>query len=157
MTLQKIKETVNEFYGIDITNNSRKATVVQGKQIYSYLAKKHTMYPLDVIGGILNLNHATIIHHVKSAEWFIQYDKDFKERLETIENSMGFDPNNTRRLITESNHVQRLEDLIAVISKRHERSKKNVHNKRKQITRLQKENQRLKALVEDLELKTITL
>ena len=60
MIIEKIKQET----GIDVTIKSRKREQVEMKTLASYLFRQKGL-SLHQIGKELNLNHATIIHHLK--------------------------------------------------------------------------------------------
>ena len=67
MIIEKIKQET----GIDVTLKSRKREQVEMKTLASFLFREKG-YSLTQIGKKLNLNHATIIHHLKIYETVIQ-------------------------------------------------------------------------------------
>lgn len=77
MIIEKIKQET----GIDVTLKSRKREQVEMKTLASYLFRQRG-YSLTQIGKELNLNHATIIHHLKIYPMI----KHYNERVEEIEN-----------------------------------------------------------------------
>jgi hypothetical protein len=76
MIIEKIKQES----GIDVTIKSRKREQVEMKALASYLFKQRG-YSLTQIGKKLNLNHATIIHHLKIYPMI----KHYNERVEELE------------------------------------------------------------------------
>jgi hypothetical protein len=76
MIIEKIKQES----GIDVTIKSRKREQVEMKALASYLFRQRG-YSLTQIGKELNLNHATIIHHLKIYPMI----KHYNERVEYLE------------------------------------------------------------------------
>jgi hypothetical protein len=66
--------------GIDVTIKSRKSEQVEMKALASFLFRQRG-YSLTQIGKELNLNHATIIHHLKIYPMI----KHYNERVEELE------------------------------------------------------------------------
>ena len=90
MTIEQIKAVT----GIDVTLKSRKRKQVEMKAMASYLLRKKG-YSLTEIGKELNLNHATIIHHLKIYDSLKQNNPD----LQDIENMLlGVKPDATKEL-----------------------------------------------------------
>jgi hypothetical protein len=78
MIIEKIKQET----GIDVTLKSRKREQVEMKTLASFLFREKG-YSLTQIGKKLNLNHATIIHHLKIYETVKYYNPKIQE-LENI-------------------------------------------------------------------------
>jgi hypothetical protein len=78
MIIEKIKQET----GIDVTLKSRKREQVEMKTLASFLFREKG-YSLTQIGKELNLNHATIIHHLKIYETVKYYNPKIQE-LENI-------------------------------------------------------------------------
>jgi predicted transcriptional regulator len=79
MIIEKIKQET----GIDVTLKSRKREQVEMKTLASFLFKEKG-YSLTQIGKELNLNHATIIHHLKIYETVKYYNPKIQELENTI-------------------------------------------------------------------------
>jgi hypothetical protein len=79
MIIEKIKQES----GIDVTIKSRKREQVEMKALASFLFRQKG-YSLIQIGKELNLNHATIIHHLK----IYPSIKYYNPRVQEIENSV---------------------------------------------------------------------
>jgi hypothetical protein len=79
MIIEKIKQET----GIDVTLKSRKREQVEMKTLASFLFREKG-YSLTQIGKELNLNHATIIHHLKIYETVKYYNPKIQELENTI-------------------------------------------------------------------------
>jgi hypothetical protein len=79
MIVQKIKQET----GIDVTLKSRKREQVEMKTLASFLLRQKG-YSLTQIGKELNLNHATIIHHLK----IYPSIKHYNPKIQEIENTL---------------------------------------------------------------------
>lgn len=79
MIVQKIKQET----GIDVTLKSRKREQVEMKVLASFLLRQKG-YSLTQIGKELNLNHATIIHHLK----IYPSIKHYNPKIQEIENTL---------------------------------------------------------------------
>lgn len=72
-----------------VRQKTRKRRVVELRQICMYFANKRTTDSLTRIGKYLgNLHHATVIHGIKHVEELMQYDKQFEERINYIEENL---------------------------------------------------------------------
>jgi len=79
MIIEKIKQET----GIDVTLKSRKREQVEMKTLASFLLRQKG-YSLIQIGKELNLNHATIIHHLK----IYPSIKHYNPKIQEIENTL---------------------------------------------------------------------
>jgi hypothetical protein len=77
MIIEKIKQET----GIDVTLKSRKREQIEMKTLASFLLRQKG-YSFTQIGKELNLNHATIIHHLK----IYPSVKHYNPRIQEIEN-----------------------------------------------------------------------
>ena len=75
--LEIIQVTVEEFLDVKITK-SRKREIVYAKRFYAALAKESTGYSLDAIGRQLGLDHATILHHVRTHQNLFDTYKEYR-------------------------------------------------------------------------------
>ncbi len=89
ITVQKIKDTVSDFYSIKkdlIQSSSRKREIVQARQVTMFFIKKHTELSLSQIGiQVGNRSHATVLHACNTVKNYYDFDKSFRSDLEEIE------------------------------------------------------------------------
>lgn len=89
ITVQKIKDTVSDFYSIKkdlIQSPSRKREIVQARQVTMFFIKKHTELSLSQIGiQVGNRSHATVLHACNTVKNYYDFDKSFRSDLEEIE------------------------------------------------------------------------
>lgn len=89
ITVQKIQDTVSEFFDIKkelIQSTSRKREIVQARQVTMYFIKKHTELSLSQIGAqVGKRNHATVLHACNTVKNFYEVDKAFRSDIEEIE------------------------------------------------------------------------
>ena len=78
-----IIEQIKQESGIDVTIKSRKREQVEMKALASFLYRQKG-YSFTQIGKELNLNHATIIHHLK----IYPIVKTYNPRIEEIEKTI---------------------------------------------------------------------
>jgi len=78
ISLDKIKEKVESYYGVDIMVKSRKAEIIEAKRMFCYYARKHARnhtvkrYSFRQISEFLGIHHATIIHHAKTIGYWVK-------------------------------------------------------------------------------------
>ena len=78
------------FFGLDtedIKKKSRKREIVIPRQSYHYFARKyfpHIEVSLTLIGQTTSVDHATVIHSVKTIKNLIETDKRFKLKIQEL-------------------------------------------------------------------------
>ena len=89
LTVEDILQQTCQFFCInkeDVLSKSRKATVVQARQVAMYLTQKLTTLSTSRIGmAIGRRNHATVIHSCQSVETRLQTDAQFAEQVGELE------------------------------------------------------------------------
>ena len=89
LTVEDILQQTCQFFCInkeDVLSKSRKATVVQARQVAMYLTQKLTTLSTSRIGmAIGRRNHATVIHSCQSVETRLQSDAQFAEQVGELE------------------------------------------------------------------------
>lgn len=92
LTLDKIVEETCACCKIrqeDIYNKTRKADIVEARQLSMYIAQKHTNLTISRIGTLLgNRNHATVSHGIKNIENKLKVSKDLRHTLQLIEEKL---------------------------------------------------------------------
>ncbi len=87
LTLDKIQNTVSEYYKIPVSSlkdKSRKREIAQARQIVMYFVKNYTNASLSFIGSQFNRNHATVLHACNTVENLMDTDKGFKLQMDDI-------------------------------------------------------------------------
>ena len=89
ITIDHILDQTSAFLGLktsDITSQSRRANIVEGRQMAIYMAQKLTQQSTTRIGAAIGgRTHATVIHSCKSIEQRLADDDIFRSRLEDLE------------------------------------------------------------------------
>lgn len=81
MELEKIKELVEDYYGLDILLKSRKKLYVQARAVYYYLAREFTDNSLKKIGEIVGKDHATVLYFLSEINYMRKFDSNFNENF----------------------------------------------------------------------------
>ena len=81
--LKRIEVYVNKSLDIVINTNNRKQDIVDGRFLFSALARKCTELSLSKIGKYLNKDHATIIHGITQFNNVLVLDEKFKGLYDT--------------------------------------------------------------------------
>ncbi len=88
MEIKDIFREVQKKYGFDITRKNQNREIVEARQIYCYLARKHTKTSLDKIGSLINKNHGTVLYSDNLIKNLLTYDKKLQEMVTVIELSL---------------------------------------------------------------------
>lgn len=90
ISVEQIRDAVCNFYNLSvdsISTRSRKAEVVQARQIAMYFSKIYTKSSLSTIGlHIGKRDHATVLHACKKVEDLMETDKLFLKDVNEIKN-----------------------------------------------------------------------
>lgn len=89
VSIELIQKEVCKFFDIDAAlmhSKSKKQEIAQARQIAMYLSRKYTDKSYSNIGeAIGKRNHATVLHACKNVGNWIETDKNFKQKIESIE------------------------------------------------------------------------
>ncbi len=83
-----ITNTILRHYKIsmeELRSKSRKADLVEARQVICYFLYQRLDISLAKIGAIILRDHSTVLHSVKKVQEYIETYKHFRERLEKIE------------------------------------------------------------------------
>lgn len=69
---------------IPLTVRSRERSVCEGRQLAAYILRVRYGMTLYSVGRILNVDHSTIVHSVKTIRTLLQIDKKFVFRWKSI-------------------------------------------------------------------------
>ena len=84
--LEVLRNLIIKNFNVDPIDRSRVRNIVDCKKIFSLLAFKEVKgFSYTPVAKFLGYNHATLIHHVKSAKDLFQYDARFREMYSQIE------------------------------------------------------------------------
>jgi hypothetical protein len=72
-------EIVNGVFMTDISRDTRKREVVNGRKVYSMILREYG-YPFQKIGEGILKDHATIMHYLRDIDWQLKYDEDLKDK-----------------------------------------------------------------------------
>jgi uncharacterized coiled-coil protein SlyX len=84
--IDTIKNLVEQETNIeDISTRVRKQQLVDARVIYTVLALRHTKYSYERIGGKINRDHSTIVHHQRIYSQWRQQPEMFTAHLRTLQ------------------------------------------------------------------------
>jgi chromosomal replication initiator protein len=87
--IQTIINVVTDFYGVKITDlqsRKRQRSIALPRQVCMFLARKHTRFSLEEIGGYFGgRDHTTVMHAIKTVESKTEAEADFKGVVNSLE------------------------------------------------------------------------
>lgn len=87
INVQGLMSSINYEFGVDLMADTRERSIVEARTIFSKIMYTHHRFGYTKISRILNKNHATIYHYIKSFDHLYQYDSVFKERYMNVMNA----------------------------------------------------------------------
>jgi chromosomal replication initiator protein len=92
ITIQQIMEVVTKYYNVrlsDLQSKKRHKSIAFPRQVCMFLARRHTRYSLEEIGGYFGgRDHTTVLHAVRTIDADVKNDREVAEQLAHIENQL---------------------------------------------------------------------
>jgi chromosomal replication initiator protein len=92
ITVQQIIDAVVKYYGLkvaDLQSKKRNASIAFPRQVCMYLARKHTRYSLEEIGGYFGgRDHTTVLHGVRTIETRMGNDREVHQQVLHLDQSL---------------------------------------------------------------------
>ena len=89
ITIQNILDVVTKYYNVrlsDLQSKKRFKSIAFPRQVCMFLARRHTRYSLEEIGGYFGgRDHTTVLHAVRTVDADTKSDKEVAEQLTQIE------------------------------------------------------------------------
>ena len=89
ITIQSILDVVTKYYNVrlsDLQSKKRHKSIAFPRQVCMFLARKHTRYSLEEIGGYFGgRDHTTVLHAVRTVDADVKNDREVAEQLTQIE------------------------------------------------------------------------
>ena len=85
LTTEIIKKEVDYYFGFDIARKTRLRQFIDARSIYYKLSRDHVRpISYSAIGEKVKVNHATVMHGIKTIENIFEYNQDtfLKENFE---------------------------------------------------------------------------
>ena len=82
---EHIIKIVSDYYGVDITIDTRKREIVEKRQVAMYLLKKYCRDSDNFSAGLLNRDHATLIASFKTVSGYLEHDKKLDFEIKEME------------------------------------------------------------------------
>src|SRR3954447_12111057 len=92
ITIQQIFEAVTKYYNVrlsDLQSKKRHKSIAFPRQVCMFLARRHTRYSLEEIGGYFGgRDHTTVLHAVRTVDHDIKHEPEVAEQLQHIEGKL---------------------------------------------------------------------
>ncbi|WP_428940412.1 chromosomal replication initiator protein DnaA [Fontivita pretiosa] len=92
ITIQQIFDAVTRYYNVkvsDLQSKKRHKSIAFPRQVCMYLARRHTRYSLEEIGGYFGgRDHTTVLHAVRTIDADMRNDPEVARQLTALENHL---------------------------------------------------------------------
>ncbi len=92
ITIQQIFDVVTKYYNVrlsDLQSKKRNKSIAFPRQVCMYLARRHTRYSLEEIGGYFGgRDHTTVLHAVRTIDDDTKNDQEIANQLTHLENQI---------------------------------------------------------------------
>lgn len=93
VTIQMILDAVTKYYNVrlsDLQSKKRHKSIAFPRQVCMFLARKHTRYSLEEIGGYFgNRDHTTVLHAVRTVDKDCKEDAEIQSQLTHLDNQLS--------------------------------------------------------------------
>ena len=91
-TIQQIIDAVTKYYNVktaDLQSRRKHKSIAFPRQVCMYLARRHTRYSLEEIGGYFGgRDHTTVLHAVKTITADVASDQEVANQLTQLESQL---------------------------------------------------------------------
>src|SRR5208337_2316634 len=88
ITIQQIFDAVTKYYNVrlsDLQSKKRHKSIAFPRQVCMFLARRHTRYSLEEIGGYFGgRDHTTVLHGVRTVEADCKSDREIDNQVSHI-------------------------------------------------------------------------
>ena len=92
ITIQQIFDAVTKYYNVrlsDLQSKKRHKSIAFPRQVCMFLARRHTRYSLEEIGGYFGgRDHTTVLHAVRTVEKDCNEDKEIANQIQHIDGQL---------------------------------------------------------------------
>jgi chromosomal replication initiator protein len=92
ITIQQIFEAVTKYYNVrlsDLQSKKRHKSIAFPRQVCMFLARRHTRYSLEEIGGYFGgRDHTTVLHAVRTVDKDCKDDKEIDGQVQHINSQL---------------------------------------------------------------------
>jgi chromosomal replication initiation ATPase DnaA len=100
---QELIKQINKHYNTDVQSTARYLDIVTAKKALCYYMRIVKKCTFQETANLLNLNHATVIHHVEKHNNLYKYDSEYRNKY--IEFEKYIQPIGKRYLCRETNYL----------------------------------------------------
>ena len=121
MKTEKIKELIENYYNVNLSEKSRRRDLVHLRFLYYHLGYYHSSdgYSLDRLGKTLDFDHATVLYALRQYKNLYEFDKQFKKIVDPfIDEVIGdIDTHDAETAKTLKKQVSMMKEKIIKIEK----------------------------------------
>ncbi|HRK32888.1 MAG TPA: chromosomal replication initiator protein DnaA [Tepidisphaeraceae bacterium] len=92
ITIQQILDAVTRYYNVrlsDLQGKRRHKSIAFPRQVCMYLARRHTRYSLEEVGGYFGgRDHTTVMHAVRTVDSDVKNDREIAKQLAHLESTL---------------------------------------------------------------------
>src|SRR5688500_11861635 len=92
ITIQQIFDAVTKYYNVklsDLQSKKRHKSIAFPRQVCMFLARKHTRYSLEEIGGYFGgRDHTTVLHAVRTVDQDMKDDREINKQITHIDGTL---------------------------------------------------------------------
>jgi chromosomal replication initiator protein len=93
ITIQQILDAVTKYYNVrlsDLQSKKRHKSIAFPRQVCMFLARRHTRYSLEEIGGYFGgRDHTTVLHAIRTVDQDCKDDRDIANQLTQLETQLS--------------------------------------------------------------------
>src|SRR5437762_1004048 len=93
ITIQQIFDVVTKYYGVrlsDLQSKRRHKSIAFPRQVCMYLARRHTRYSLEEIGGYFGgRDHTTVLHAVRTVDGDTKADREIAKQVNYLDSQLA--------------------------------------------------------------------
>jgi chromosomal replication initiator protein len=93
ITIQQILDEVVKYYGVkisDLQGKKRNKSIAFPRQVCMFLARRHTRFSLEEIGGYFGgRDHTTVLHAVRTVDGDMKADPEIARQVNHIDSQLG--------------------------------------------------------------------
>ena len=88
--MEKVKKVIEEYFNVDLTEQTRQMNVVEARSMFYKICRENLGLKYRQIAEVVNKNHASVIHGIKTLNDLIDTDKRVKNDFDIILNKFEF-------------------------------------------------------------------
>jgi len=93
VTIQQILDAVTKYYNVrlsDLQSKRRHKSIAFPRQVCMYLARRHTRYSLEEIGGYFGgRDHTTVLHAVRTVDDDCKCDREVAKQVNYLDSQLA--------------------------------------------------------------------